>query len=229
MDNDGGSVKDAHTISKTNRNVTKREIVGLAIVAIAMITLFIPPPTTYFVFGVFIAAPVMLMITYWLTRFSSLFKPTPKSIAVGLVSASLLYLIFYAGNLAVKNYGNLVGLQSSSETSIYSTIGAHPIYLQILILIFDAFGFESYFRGTLQNFISNKIKGTSRKKSGSVFLTALCDSLIHVVSLNPLWVVTTFIADSVWGLTYRGTKDLSSSVVSHFVWDVVIFVIAPIK
>ena len=52
--------------------------------------------------------------------------------------------------------------------------------------------------------------------------------LLHIITLNPLWVVTTFIADSVWGLTYYYSKDLTSSVTSHFVWDLVIFILLPI-
>jgi membrane protease YdiL (CAAX protease family) len=98
----------------------------------------------------------------------------------------------------------------------------------VAILIFDALGFESYFRGTLQNFIVKRI--TNKKyRSGGVFLAAACDSVIHLLSLNPLWVVTTFIADSVWGLTFYKTRDLTSSAASHLIWDIVIFIVAPIK
>ena len=58
---------------------------------------------------------------------------------------------------------------------------------------------------------------------------ALIDALLHVITLNPLWVVTTFIADTVWGLTYYYSKDLTSSGTSHFVWDIIIFIVLPIK
>ena len=118
-----------------------------------------------------------------------------------------------------------LGIHSSSETSIYGTIGSHPLYLQVAILLMDAIGFESYFRGALQTFFEKKMK-TGR--IGAPFFVALCDASIHVISLNPLWVITTFIADSVWGLTKYYSKDVGSSMISHFVWDIVIFIIAPI-
>jgi membrane protease YdiL (CAAX protease family) len=205
----------------------KLETLGLILVALSMLILFLRPASTYFLIGVFVATPLMMLVTFWLTKYEGLFRPTPRSLATGLISAALLYMIFYGGNYFISTFHPL-GIQASSEASIYSTIGTHPLYLQILILLFDGFGFESYFRGTLQNFFSRKLTNP-RSKLGAVFLAALCDSLIHVVSLNPLWVVTTFLADSVWGLTYRFTKDLSSSISSHIIWDIAIFIVAPIK
>ena len=74
---------------------------------------------------------------------------------------------------------------------------------------------------------SSRPASSPRLGLGSVFLVALVDASLHVITLNPLWVVTTFIADSVWGLTYYYSKDLTSSVTSHFVWDVVIFLVLP--
>ncbi len=194
-----------------------------------MILLFIPPPSTYFIYGVFVATPVMMVAAFWLTRYQKLFSPSIKSVAIGLVSAALLYLIFLGGNYAVQNFGNLIGLHASGEeTTIYSSIGGHPLYLQVGILIFDALGFESYFRGTLQNFFVVRIRNKEYKLCGPL-LAATCDCLIHVLSANPLWVVTTFVADSVWGVTYYKTKNLSSSFTSHLVWDILIFIVAPIR
>ncbi len=96
-----------------------------------------------------------------------------------------------------------------------------------MILGLDAVGFESYFRGTLQRYLSGGV-GT-RRGAAAVPIAALTDAAIHIISLNPLWVIRTFIADSSWGITYLYTKDLTSSTLSHFIWDLVIFVIAPIK
>lgn len=202
--------------------------IGLVIVILAMSTLFIRPSSTYFVLGVFIATPTMLLVSLWLTRFRGLYKPRPKNLIAGVCSAILLYFVFYGGNYLITTIKPL-GLSASSETSIYGTISTHALPLQLAILLLDALGFESYFRGTLQNFFAFKISGQRGGRLGSVFLTALCDCLIHVISFNLLWVVTTFIADSVWGLTYYYTKDLSSSMTSHLIWDIVIFILVPIR
>lgn len=220
--------RDDKEIFRERSHSNKFQAAGFAAVAISMVLLFIPPPSTYFVYGVFVATPVMMLVAFWLTGYKNLFNPSAKSITIGLISALLLYLVFLGGNFAVQNFGYLVGLHSTSEETIYSTIAAHPLYLQVAILIFDAFGFESYFRGTLQNFFMSRIS-INRGKAGSIFLAALCDSLVHILSFNPLWVVTTFIADSVWGLTFYSTRDLGSNVTSHLIWDLVIFIVAPIR
>jgi uncharacterized protein len=190
-----------------------------------MLLLFVPRGSPYFLYGVFVSTAAMIGVALWLTNYSKLFHPTVKTLVIGIVSALALYAIFYGGNLFIQSVKPL-GIQATSESEIYALISSHQIPLQILILALDAIGFESYFRGTLQNRFAMSL---NTKALASVFLTALVDSAIHIVSLNPLWVITTFIADSVWGLTYFYTKDLSSSIASHFIWDLAIFVISPIK
>lgn len=194
---------------------------------LAMSSLFLRPESTFFIYGVAIAMPVMIVVAYFLTGFKGLFRPSVASVGIGFLSALLLYIVFYAGNYAIKLYGAVVGIHQASEVSIYGTIGSHPLYLQIIILVLDALGFESYFRGTLQTFFAGRIP-RGKLKFASAFLAAFCDAAIHVLSFNPLWVITTFIADSAWGMTFYFKKDLTSSVTSHLVWDILIFVIAPI-
>jgi membrane protease YdiL (CAAX protease family) len=193
-----------------------------------MMSLFVRPESEFFIYGVFISTPAMIVVSVWLTRYKHMFKLSWISILVGFASAAALYLIFLGGNIAIKDFGPAVGIHASSELSIYGTIGSHPMSLQVLILIFDAIGFESYFRGTLQNFVKSRLK-SERGKFIAIFIAAFADSVIHIASLNALWIITTFIADSVWGATYYYSKDLGSSMTSHLVWDILIFIVAPIK
>ena len=188
-----------------------------------MTPLFVAPPMD-FVVATFFAMTVMIVVTFLLTRYRNLFRPSLSSLAVGVLSAVLLYLVFYAGNLAI-GVALLPGLGTPSENQVYSLIASpsNPLYIQVAVLAFDAVGYESFFRGVLVR------RSASSLGPGSIFLAAAIDSVIHLLSLNPIWVVTTFIADSIWGLTYYYTgKSLSSSVTSHFLWDIAIFVVAPI-
>lgn len=221
-----------HSVQKTTSpapsNSARLEAIGFCLVGFAMLSLFIRPESEFFVYGVFISTPTMIAVSVWLTRYKGIFKPSWKSIVIGFASAAALYLVFLGGNIAIKDFGPDVGIHTSSEASIYSTIASHPISLQVLILILDAVGFESYFRGTLQNFVKSRVK-SERGKVIAIFIAAMADSVIHITSLNALWVITTLIADSVWGLTYYYSKDLGSSMLSHLVWDILIFIVAPIK
>ena len=187
-----------------------------------MVVLFVLP-SRYFIAATFGATSVMLAAAFF-AAVSRRPKLTPRSTLIGLGSAALLYATFYIGNSAIK----LVGFSNAAGpagASIYFLVSspAYPLALQVLVLAFDATGFETFFRGTLQTKLSPKF-GIAASP-----LVALVDATIHAVTLNPLWVVATFMADFAWGLTYAIGHDVSSSLLSHFIWDVAIFIIRPIR
>jgi len=97
-----------------------------------------------------------------------------------------------------------------------------PTPLLVVVLALDAIGFETYFRGNLQTVFSKKIG------VGSVFVVALVDAIIHISTMNPLFPATVIVSDSVWGLNYYTTKDLYSNIASHFLWDLLVFILLPI-
>ena len=198
-------------------------VLGFLVVIVSMFLLFTVPPRL-FVAATFTSTTCMIAVTYFLTRYRGLFRPRAATIALGVATAAALYLVFYLGNLGVTSL-HPFGISVASENSIYSLIASpsNPLYIQVAVLGFDAVGYESFFRGVLQARLEPSTG------VGSVFIAAMIDALLHLVTLNPLWVVTTFIADSVWGLTYYYSKDLTSSITSHFVWDVAIFVLLPIR
>lgn len=191
-------------------------------VSASMVILFVAP-SGLFVAGTFGATGVMV-IAALLTDGASWPKRTFRALATGLLSAAVLYFIFYGGNLAIVRFG-FPGVSGPTGASIYSLIAApsNPLVLQIGVLVFDAVGYESYFRGTLQRKLQPML-GPS-----SAALVALVDAALHLVTGNLLWVATTFVADFVWGLTCYYGKDLSASLTSHLLWDIAIFIIRPIR
>lgn len=201
----------------------RRLWVAFAAVAGAM-AVWLSLPSEYFIAATFAVTTLMVAAAYATTRFRGLLKPTARTLAAGLGSALLLYAVFYAGNAAVQSIHPL-GISSASENAIYSLIASpsNPVPLQVGVLLFDAVGYESFFRGALQSGM------TPRLGAGAPVAAALADAAIHAVTLNPLWVVTTFIVDLGWGLTYLYTKDLTASGASHLAWDLMIFVLLPIK
>lgn len=185
-----------------------------------MIEMFVIP-RQYFVLGSIVSTSTMICVALLLTRYRELFRPAYWRFGIGILLAFLLYFIFYAGNLAIKTQG-LLGMGVSNEQSIYGLFSNTPAPLLVIVFLLDAIGFESYFRGNLQSLFA------ARLGVGSVFVVALIDSLIHFSAMNPLFPATTFVADSVWGLNYYVTKDLYSTIASHFLWDIMIFMLLPI-
>lgn len=201
---------------------SRRRVLGLVVVVGGMAPLFVLPKE-WFVISTFIATSCMAAVAVASGGLRGRFAPKPWTIAAGLASAAGLYLLFVVGNQTLVAY-HPFGIGPQAENVIYSLIASpsNPLPVQVLVLAFDAVGFESYFRGTLQAWMQPRL-GVA-----APFAVAAVDALVHVASFNPLWVATTFIADSAWGLTYYRTRDLASSMTSHFVWDLAIFIIRPI-
>jgi hypothetical protein len=200
----------------------RRFAAGLVLVLASMVVLMLVPPDL-FVAATFLATTCMILAALSLGGYRAMLRPSPKSTIVGLVIAALLYLVFIGGNAGIAAM-HPFGIGASNENSIYSLIASpgNSLVLQLLVLLFDALGYESYFRGVLQTRLGEKVGGAAP------VATAAIDAGVHVLSMNPLWVASTFIVDTLWGLGYRYTKDLTGNVVSHFVWDILIFVLFPI-
>ncbi len=187
-----------------------------------MVVLF-SVPSAYFVAATFFATGCMIAAAFALGVVWGKARPRAASIAIGLLSAAALYLVFYAGGAAIDAF-HPFGMTSAAEGSIYSLIASpsNPLYLQVLVLLFDSAGYESFFRGGLQSRLQGRIGIAAAP------VVAALDATIHIITLNPIWVGGTFVTDLAWGLTYQYGRGLQSSFLSHFVWDLAIFIVRPV-
>ena len=194
----------------------------LAVVVASMVVLF-TVPRGYFVGATFASTACMLVAAYALGAVRPSGGPLYLALGLGVASAGVLYLIFYAGGAAIDAFHPL-GITSASESTVYSLIASpsNPLVLQVLVLIFDSAGYESFFRGVLQERLQSRL-GVSAAPC-----VALIDAGLHVVTLNPIWIGGTFVTDLVWGLTYYWGSGLTASFTSHFLWDLAIFVVRPV-
>ncbi len=197
------------------------QLAGFAIIVLTMVEMF-TIPKSYFILGSVVSTSAMICVAYLLSNQSGKkFRESFRGVALGIVLAFALYGVFLAGNYAVVNL-KLFGVSGANEQTIYGLFSGTPPALLIVVLALDAIGFESYFRGNLQNILSKKFG------PGAIFLVAIIDAAIHLSTFNPLFPATVIVADSVWGLNYYITKDLYSNIACHFLWDVLIFVLLPI-
>ena len=197
------------------------QALGFLIVSLSMIEMF-TIPRSYFVLGSIVSTSIMASVAYLLAQWGK------KTIRIGVkhfffavVVAILHYLLFLLGNLGVRSI-HIPGMTESSEQNIYGLFNNIPLPVLVVVLILDAVGFELYFRGNILERLSPRINILSG------FAVASIDAAIHIATLNPLFPATTFVADSVWGLYYYRTRDITSTILCHFIWDLMIFVIYPI-
>jgi membrane protease YdiL (CAAX protease family) len=200
----------------------RRLALGLAVVVASMLALF-TVPRGYFVAATFASTACMMVVAIALGEFKPAKRLGFAAIGAGLGSAILLYLVFIVGGWAVASL-HPFGITSASETPIYSLISSpsNPLGLQVAILLFDSAGYESFFRGVIQNRLS------ARMGVMAAPAVAILDAALHVATLNPLWVGATFVTDLFWGLTYHYGGGTQASFTSHFVWDLAIFMVRPI-
>jgi len=201
---------------------TRRLIPGLVLVVASMVVLF-TVPAGYFAAATILSTSCMMLAARYAGGVGLRVKVRPTSIAIGVVSAALLYLLYLAGGAAVDAF-HPFGIASASESAIYSLIASssNPIYLQAVVLLFDSAGYESFFRGVLQARLEPRFGAYSAPA------IALLDAAIHVITLNPIWIGGTFVSDLVWGLTYHYGRGTQASFTSHILWDLAIFIVRPV-
>ena len=189
----------------------------------SMVVLF-TVPSGYFAAATIFSTTCMMAAARYAGGLRLARKASPKALAAGALSAGLLYLVFVLG-AAVVNAFHPLGATSASEAAIYSLIASpsNPVYLQVVVLVFDSAGYVSFFRGVLQ--------ARLRPRAGpwAAPAVALLDAGVHLITLNPIWVGGTFVSDLFWGLTFHHGRGTQASFTSHLLWDIAIFVVRPVS
>ena len=106
--------------------------------------------------------------------------------------------------------------------------GLPPYVIAILLLVLIGPAEELFWRGYVQRTLARILPG--KRASDSAFLiTTLVYALVHIWSFNFMLVMAALVAGAAWGLLYRiHPKALPALVVSHALWDALVFVILPI-
>ena len=164
---------------------------------------------------------MLLLISAMINRDSWHVDVSARLVAYGVLSAVLLYGFFYLG-FQVTRSNTMFG---EGVSRIYELRSSQPTMMIGLMLVFPIGpGEEIYWRGLIQRRFAEKFGPRSS------YLTAtLAYALVHLPTLNYPLILTAFIGGLVWGYIYKATGNLAPAVVSHVIWDLLIFVIAPLS
>ena len=83
---------------------------------------------------------------------------------------------------------------------------------------------EIYWHGFVQ-----RIFGERFGPLAGIVLTTVVYSLVHVVALNLMLLVAASVCGLFWGWLYQREQSLIPVILSHSIWDVIIFVIFPLS
>jgi len=165
-------------------------------------------------------APPLLGGTAW-TRHEA-FEFRPAYIWIGLTAAALLYGVFFLGD---RISSLLFDFAKPQVAGIYGTKSqASPYVIGALLLLWIGPAEEIFWRG----YVQRKLSAQLGEWKGLIVAT-LVYTLIHIWSFNFMLIMAALICGLFWALMYKHYKSVWPGIISHAVWDVVIFVIWPIS
>ena len=144
----------------------------------------------------------------------------------GIVIAFALWGIFWIGD---KVSSWMFTFARPEVDSVYAMKTGLPAWLiAVLLLCLIGPAEELFWRGYVQRTMG-RILGGKNPEDKAFILTAVIYALVHIWSFNFMLVMAALVAGAVWGLVYRiCPKAIWALIVSHALWDVLVFVLLPI-
>ncbi|MCD6517096.1 MAG: CPBP family intramembrane metalloprotease [Candidatus Aminicenantes bacterium] len=144
-----------------------------------------------------------------------------KKIVLGILSAVILYGIFYAAgecsriilHSAERNIDSIYGLKQGSSL----------LKIWLLMALVIGPGEELFWRGFLQRNWERRFG-----KYSGFLLCVLMYAFVHLGSGNPVLVLAAALCGLFWGGLFLWKKSVLLVAVSHAVWDVLIFLVFPL-
>ncbi|MBQ7222094.1 MAG: CPBP family intramembrane metalloprotease [Bacteroidales bacterium] len=179
---------------------------------------------------------VMSFSAVVLTALAIVFTPDRKElfkidkpffqIVGGVGLALVLWGIFWVGD---KLSALMFDFARPEVDAVYSMKRGFPQWLiAVLLLVLIGPAEEFFWRGYVQRTFSKLIKGKNAPVA-AFCITSVIYALVHVWSFNFMLIMAALVAGVVWGFVYRiNPKTLPALIISHSLWDALVFVILPI-
>ena len=185
--------------------------------------MFVVKPMNFWI-SMSISTSILIVISFVnypdLIKFDKIYY---KEILIGIGSAILLYAIFFVGRFLLDNI-SIIPHHRENISLVYANKGIVPSWLIALLLFFPiGFGEEIFWRGYLQRYLSGRFG-----KWYGFFAMVILYTAVHICTLNPILLLTSFIAGIYWGLLLMRRKKMIAVLISHMVWDPFIFIILPL-
>ncbi|HSA94455.1 MAG TPA: type II CAAX endopeptidase family protein [Acidobacteriota bacterium] len=141
-------------------------------------------------------------------------------VTIGLASAGALYAVFAAGRAAALL---IFPFAASGIRQVYALkAGASVLRIALLLGLVIGPGEELFWRGFLQE----KAGGTTRPGIGFA-LTVMLYTAVHLASGNMMLVIAAGVCAVFWGWLYFAFRSPVMNIVSHTLWDLLVFVFLP--
>ncbi|MCJ7580744.1 MAG: CPBP family intramembrane metalloprotease [Candidatus Aminicenantes bacterium] len=211
--------------SNSNLPVRSQSLLAASLAAVLLVPLFALRRIGGFDFWWWMSLNVLLLVSFGLysdkSYLSLILKDLQdgllKKIGLGILSAGLLYAVFFIGNEVSREIFPFAGTEIGQVYSFKQNASALRIMLLMIFIIGP--GEELFWRGYLQRHWQNrfgKIKG--------FVIAAVLYALVHAASGNIMLVLSAGVCGLFWGFLYLRTRSILTICISHTLWDLMIFV-----
>ena len=152
-------------------------------------------------------------------------KPFQQVVA-GIGIALALWGVFWVGDRLSTLMFDFARPEVDAVYAMKTGLPSSVIALLLLLLIGPAE--ELFWRGYVQRTLVSILPG-KQAADWAFITTTLVYAFVHIWSFNFMLIMAAFVAGAVWGLIYRiNPKLLPALIISHALWDALVFVILPI-
>ncbi|WHY02203.1 type II CAAX endopeptidase family protein [Neobacillus sp. DY30] len=144
-----------------------------------------------------------------------------KYISMGIISGLILFFLFWLGVQAF----DLLNLPfEKSIKKLYRWFAPELFWQYLALILVAAPGEELFWRGFVQKRL---LRYFSPLKS--ILIAALLYASVHIYSGTFILMLAAFLSGLMWGALYIWKKSMPLVIVSHIVFDIMIFIILPLK
>lgn len=144
-----------------------------------------------------------------------------RNITIGILSAFILYLIFWVGNFISQHIFWFAGAQVGSVYEIRTQ--AEVVTISLVLLFVTSPGEEIFWRGFLQRWAMAKLG-----PYGGWIFSSLIYAGVHISSGNFMLIMAALVAGLFWGYIYMKENSLVPVIISHALWTLGIFILFPV-
>lgn len=198
--------------------------VGAALVAAFALWYFVFQTDLWnFWFRLSLSVALLALIALWqMPERATLLRFRAPDILWGVLSAIILYALFWVGKYLATA---LWPFAADQIHSVYASKAQLELWrIGLLLVLVIGPGEEIFWRA----FVQKKLCERWGDLTGWLVTTAIY-ALVHVWTLNPMLIGAAAIAGLFWGALYLYRRSLVTVMVSHALWDLMIFVLWPLS
>lgn len=146
----------------------------------------------------------------------------PKFILIGILSAALLYLVFFGGDIISKY---ILPFADKQVVGVYNNKSLlDPAIIGLLLVFIIGPAEEVFWRGFVQDTLAEKFG-----ENKGWIIASLIYGAVHIVALNFMLFMAALICGFFWGWMFRKYKSVWPGIISHALWDLTIFILIPVR